>query len=205
MILSILCPTIPSRAHLFEKLQAKVQRQIDTMHSVHPTLGKAEFIHDDSIPYLEGGLSIGLKLNVLIARAKGKFMCVLHDDDNVSPNYVETLVRLCHRDADVVTFRNITKLDNFWTTVDMSIHYPNDQASPMFEIRRVAWNICPVRSEFAKRVKYPDSNYGEDFDWMKKVLESCTTEAKTNAILHEYNHSTHTSEADKITLKNAIS
>lgn len=199
IILSILCPTIPSRSRLFEKLQANIHHQIFTLHSVHPTLGKVEFIHDDSIPYLEGGLSIGAKLNKLLKRSEGKYVCVLHDDDWTAPNYVETLVRLCQHNADVVTFRNITMLDTFWITVDMSIHYPNDQASPMFEVRRMPWNICPVRAEFGKKVKYPEANYGEDASWMTDVLTMCTTESHTNAVLHQYNHSTHKSEADKIT------
>lgn len=198
IILSILCPTIPSRSHLFEKLQANIQHQISTLHAVHPTLGKVEFIHDDSIPYLEGGLSIGAKLNKLLKRSEGKYVCVLHDDDWMAPNYVETLVRLCHHNADVITFRNITMLDTFWITVDMSIHYPNDQASPMFEVRRMPWNICPVRAEFGKKFRYPESNYGEDASWMTDVLTMCTTESHTNAVLHQYNHSTHTSEADRI-------
>lgn len=199
MILSILCPTIPSRQRQFELLRYKIALQCVALHTAHPTLGSVEFIPDDSKPFLEGGLSIGSKLNGLLSKAQGKYVCVLHDDDNVSPNYIETLVRLCHRNADVVTFRNITKLDTFWTTVDMSIFYPNDQASPMFEIRRTAWNICPVKTEFAKQFKYSDSNYGEDADWMTNVLTLCTTEAKTDAILHEYNHSSKHSESDKIT------
>lgn len=206
IILSILCPTIPSRKRQFENLRYKIAMQIAALSKDHPTLGEVEFVPDDSKPFLEGGLSIGSKCNALLYRAQGKFLCFLHDDDNVSPNYVETLVRLCRMDADVVTFRNITMLDTFWTTVDMSLYYPNDQASPMFEIRRQPWNICPVRSEFAKKVMYPDINYGEDADWMSKVLTKCTTEAKTNSILHQYNHSTRTSEADKITnhLQHAI-
>lgn len=197
-ILTIICPTIPSRASRFEVLKAKIEGQANKLRAVHPTLGKVEFIYDDSKPFLEGGLSIGSKLNGLLRRATGKYICTLHDDDNIAPNYVETLVRLCHRDADVIAFRNVSKMDNFWMTVDMSMYYPNDQASPSFEIRRQAWNICPVRATFAKSVQYPDSSYGEDFDWMKKVLEYCTTEVKTSAILHEYRHSGEDSEADKI-------
>lgn len=199
IVLSILCPTIPSRKKQFEDLRYKIVRQIGAMNIDHPSLGHVQFISDDSKPFLEGGLSIGSKCNELLKRAEGKYLNFLHDDDNVAPNYVETLVRLCKRDADVVTFRNITMLDTFWTTVDMSLYYPNDQASPMFEIRRKPWNICPVRSMFAKLVQYPDKSYSEDSEWMDKVLEYCTTEAKTNAVLHQYCHSKHTSESDKIT------
>lgn len=199
IILSILCPTIPSRKKQFEDLRYKIVRQIGAMNKDHPSLGHVEFIHDDSKPFLEGGLSIGAKCNELLKRAEGKYVCYLHDDDNVAPNYVETLVRLCNQNPDVVTFRNITMLDTFWMTVDMSIHYQNEQASQAFEIHRQAWSICPVRSEFARLVKFQDINYGEDSQWMSKVLEYCSTESHTNSVLHLYNHSRNTSEADKIT------
>lgn len=199
IILSVLIPTLRSRASMFERLYLELQNQCAQLHTTHPSLGSVEVLFNDSIAFLEGGLSIGKKRESLVRIAGGKYLCFCDDDEWIAPNYIETLVRLCHHDRDVVTFRNFTRLDTFWTIVDMSMHYPNDQASPMFMIRRRPWHICPVRSSFAKKVKFPDTNYGEDFDWMGKVLEFCTSEAKTDAVLHEYIHSKHISEADKIT------
>lgn len=182
---------------MFTSIYNEVMKQIAYMDTFHPSLGRIEVLIDDSPRFLDGGPSIGGKLNTLLKRSDGRYVCVLHDDDWIAPNYVETLVRLCQHNADVITFRNITMLDTFWITVDMSIHYPNDQASPMVEVRRMPWNICPVRADFAKEIKYPESNYGEDASWMKDVLAMCTTESHTNAVLHQYRHGKH-SEADKI-------
>jgi glycosyltransferase involved in cell wall biosynthesis len=198
IILSILIPTIPERGNMFTELFNKVHRQIEYMDTFHHTLGKIEVLIDDSPRFLEGGLSIGKKREALVKRAEGKYLCFLDDDEDIANNYVETLVRLCQRDADVCTFRNISKTDTYWMVVDMGLHYPNDQASPMFTVRRSPWHICPVRSYFAKLHKFEDKSYGEDYDWMRKVLEHCTTEAKSDAVIHEYRHGKH-SEADKIT------
>lgn len=197
MMLSILIPTTPDRAEMFLKLLFELEIQLGSLRLSHPSLGTVEVIHDDSKKFLEGGLSIGKKRESLVQRATGKYLCFVDSDDWIAPNYIETLLRQCQFNADVVTFRNITKTENYWCLVDMGLHYTNDGASPNFIVRRKPFHICPVRSEFAKLYGFEDSNYGEDFTWMEKVLRHCTTEAKTEQILHEYRHGSH-SEADKI-------
>jgi len=200
IILSILIPTIPERSEMCVKLYNEVHRQITYMDKVHPTLGKIEVLIDETKKFLDGGLSIGKKRESLVKRAEGKYLCFLDDDESIAPNYVETLVRLCQFNADVCTFRNISKFDTYWSIVDMSLYFQNDDATPRFIVRRKPWHICPVRSIYAKIHNFEDSNYGEDFNWMAKVLEHCTTEEKTQSVIHQYNHSSKTSEADRITL-----
>lgn len=198
MILTVLIATIPDRFDIFSKLSDELFRQKTYLQTTHPSLGEVQILVDGSKKYLDGGLSIGAKRQSLLERAHGDYVCFLDDDESIAPNYLETLVRLCHKRQDVCTFRNLSKMANFWTVIDMGLHYPNDQASPMFMTRRKPWHICPVKREFARLYRFEDVNYGEDFGWMEKVLTHCTTEAKTDAIIHVYNHGTH-SEADKIT------
>jgi len=149
VILSVLIPTIPGRALMFTQLYQELMRQVTYMQTVHPTLGQIEVLVDDSARFIDGGLSIGKKREALVQRANGKYLNFCDDDDRIAPNYLETLVRLCQHDRDVVTFRNFTRLDNFWTIVDMSLFFPNDDASPAFTVRRKPWHICPVRSLYA--------------------------------------------------------
>lgn len=198
IVLSILIATTPDRNEMFTRLYNELHRQLEFMQSFHTSLGEIEIIVDDSKRFLDGGLSIGKKREALLMRSKGKYSCWLDSDDWISPMYLETLVRLCQHDRDVCTFRNMTKLEAYWMVVDMSIHYPNDQPNPNYTVRRKPWIVCPIRTEFAKLFKFPDSNYSEDSEWLDKVLTRCTTEAKTEQILHEYRHGKH-SEADKIT------
>lgn len=199
IILSILIPTTPERgAIMFTPLYDKVLDQISYMTKVHPLLGNIEVLFDSRPRFLDDGPSIGKKREALVKRAEGKYLCFLDDDESIAGNYVETLVRLCQHDRDVCTFRSFARLESYWTLIDMGLKYPNDQACPDFIVRRRPWHICPVRSYFAKLHSFEDSNYGEDFSWMEKVLTHCTSEAKSEAIIHMYNHGNH-SEADKIT------
>lgn len=197
-ILSILIPTIPLRSKKFDELIFQVALQIYDLKKTHPALGDVEICIDSSKSFLKGGLSIGKKREGLVKRAEGKYLAFLDDDEGISPNYIETLVRLCHQDKDVVTFRNITKTDNYWTVIDMSLAFENEEANPDGIVKRSPWHICPVKSEYAKLYDFEDISYGEDWQWFSKVLTHCKTEAKTNQILHCYNHSSKWSEADKI-------
>lgn len=197
IILSILIPTIPSREARFMALWTKLKRQVDLCYKIHPTLGACEIVFNNGVEYRLGGLSIGSKRQVLLDQAKGIYLCFLDDDEDISPDYVETLLRLCYEQKDVGTFRSLSKLANNWALIDMSLQNPNEQINPLGITRRSPWHICPVKSEYAKSFRFPDSNYGEDFEWFAKVLTLCMTESHTDKIIHVYNHGIH-SEADKI-------
>lgn len=200
IMLSVLIPSIPARKDMLNLLWDDLWKQNNELNWDHPMLGLVEFLIDDDRRFLDGGLSIGKKRQKLVEMASGKYLCFLDDDESIAPNYLETLVRLCNEDNDVCTFRNITKLDTFWTVVDMSLsHTENEQVTPDSIVKRKPWHVCPVRSEFAKLYEFEDSNYGEDWQWFERVLSHCQTEAKSNAIIHQYNHSKINSEADKIT------
>lgn len=196
-MLSILIPTIPSRKRVFNALRKKVMAQRKYCHEVHPTLGQIEVIWHYSESFINGGPSIGDKRQTLLDAAKSKYLCYLDDDEDISPDYCETLLRLCNLDKDVCTFRSFVKVQGYWALVDLSIDNKNEQLSPAGITRRTPWHICPVRSDYAKLYEFPDSNYGEDYEWFEKVLKHCNDEAHTDNILHNYNHGKH-SEADKI-------
>lgn len=201
-MLSILIPSIPERAERLNKLVKELERQKDFCSKVHDSLGSVEIVVDDSKRFLQGGLSIGDKRNDLLNRAFEDYVCFLDDDDWVSPDYIETLLRLCNEGKDVCTFKSLFKCDDYWTIIDMKLGSVNDGATPENEVKRNAWHICPIRREIALKVKFSSLNHNEDWDWMNRVLKNVKTEAKTNRILHNYNHYKVDSEADKILNEN---
>lgn len=199
MILSLLIPSIPERKHKLLKLLAELYKQILAIHKDHPTLDIVEILIDDSKKFLDGGLSIGEKRNALLQRASGKYLCFLDDDDEITPNYIEQLVRMCNAGKDIVTFRTLVKNDYYWALLDMSlINRINTEVNPEGIVERTPWHICPVLSELAKQEQFSNLNHNEDWDWMQRVLTRVKTEEHTDIILTQYNHSEMNSEADKI-------
>lgn len=199
MILSILICTIPERVEKFTALYNEVMAQKHELNSLHPMLGDVEVLVNRSKRFLDGGISIGKKREDLVYKATGKYLCFLDDDESIAPNYLESLVRLCRQDVDIVTFRALVKMRSFWGLVDMKLGYKvNDQMTPDYTVRRPPWHMCPMKSIYAKMFAFQDISNAEDFEWMQKVLECCTTEAHTDRIIFTYNHGD--SEADKIPL-----
>lgn len=198
-MMAILMPSIPSRAKVFNLLSHKLTMQINDVHDNHPMLGRVNLLSSVDYSFLRGGPSIGKRRDALVKRCFSKYMQFLDDDEDIAPNYVETLLRLCQDDADVITFRSFAKNDFYWSIIDMRLGNENEEATPDRIVKRNAWHICPVKSEYAKLYDFEDSNYGEDWQWFEKVLTHCKTESHTDAVLHIYNHSSKHSEADKIT------
>lgn len=197
--LSILMPTIPERKEIFTKLYKEVERQVKQCYRLHPTLEQVQLISDHRPKFKDGGPTIGAKRQSLIERATGRYLCFLDDDEWISPDYVEILLRLCLEMRDICTFNNISKFDNYWCVVQMGLgNKENEQARPGF-IKRKPWHICPVRSQLAKQVVFPESNYGEDWVWFDQVLKNCFNEAHADNIIHEYRHSLKTSQSDNVT------
>lgn len=200
MMLSILIATIPEREQMFTRLYNNLASQITACKTVHPTLGDVEIVVNNDKRFLDGGLSIGKKRQWLVQEAKGKYLCFVDSDDWISPNYIESLLRLCNQDKDVCTFKAIVKMETLWALLEMNLNYKvNDQINPDYTVRRPPWHVCPVKSAYAKMFDFPDLNNAEDFVWMEKVLTCCTTSAHTDRILFQYNHGSH-SEADKVPL-----
>ncbi len=200
MVLSILIATFPERHSVFIKLLNELMRQVYFMNNTHPTLGLVEILFDNSEKFLSGGKSIGSKRNDLRKRATGTYMCYCDDDDLIAPNFVETLVRLCQEDADIVTFRCLYKGSGYWSLLNMSLdNKVNQEANPNSIIQRTPWHVCPVKTSIAQKEHFDEGlNHNEDFTWMEKILKHVNSQSHTDVILTQYNHSEKNSEADKI-------
>ena len=110
-VISIVMITVPERQDTFQRLHQKVQSQIDYCFKVHPTLGNVEIVEVSGERTDKGGKSIGEKRQEGLNKATGKYVCWLDDDDNISPDYVETLLRLAEKNTDVLSFNTFAVFD----------------------------------------------------------------------------------------------
>lgn len=198
MLLSILIPTIQDRIDRFTILYNELMRQKTVFDTFHDSIGEIEVIVNSERKFLDGGLSIGKKREALVQAASGKYLCFLDDDESISPDYIETLMRLCLQGNDVCTFRAMVKMETFWALINMRLSITdNEQLTPDKTVMRPPWHICPVKSVYAKMFEFKDINAAEDFVWMEQVLKCCKTESHTDRIIFQYNHRSE-SESDKI-------
>jgi len=186
-ILSIVMITIPERALQFYRLKAKIMKQIDYCRETHPTLGDVELVIINSKKFTKGGESIGVKRTNGLRLSKGKYVCWLDDDDDISPDYIETLLRLALWNKDVLVFNNISRFDNFWALVQMNLDFKQDEQAFPGIIKRRPYHVCGWRRELLNGISFPDLNWDEDTAFIEQALKVCKTQSKTEAVLHEYN------------------
>lgn len=191
LVLSIVMITVPERKKQFQKLRAKLKDQINRCAYVHPTLGKVQIVEVQTKKFINGGASIGNKRQIGLQHSKGKYVCWLDDDDDISPDYVETLLRLAHmNDLDVLTFNSFVRFDQYWALVQMNLDFKVDEQMMPGIVHRRPYHVCAFRRDLLEGLSFPDTNWDEDTGFLSQVLPLCKTQNKTEAILHNYNRVT---------------
>jgi len=154
---------------------------------IHPTLGKVEIVKVNSKKFIDGGPSIGNKRQQGLIRSAGKYVCWLDDDDDIAPNYIETLLRLAYlSDFDVLVFNSLTRFDHYWALVQMNLNFLTDEQMSAGIVHRRPYHVCAFKRSLLEDVAFPDTNVDEDTGFLAQVLPKCKTQNKTEAILHEY-------------------
>lgn len=153
--LEILIPTLKSRSGLLSRL----------LNILKPQLTPEVRILTDCD---DGQVSIGEKRNRLLSHATADYVCFVDDDDTVSEDYVASLLDGIARDVDVVCIRGIFTTNG----EDPAPFY--DKVHQVHGLRRLAGQVeytrgiqhlDAIRRTIAVSQKFPDSSFGEDYEW----------------------------------------
>ncbi len=192
ILLSILIPSIPSRAAKLQELLAQVGYQVGFMpiEIIALTDNKKR--------------SIGMKREALIQLAQGLFLAFLDDDDEASTNYCRSLATAIrdNPDADVISFVQHVDLDGQHFHVDFNMEHPVEQAQLQGcgwykNIKRKPWTCCAWRTELAKTAHFPDNGLEEDFAWLQQLWPLVQKEVHLSEVLHTYRYRSALSEGDQ--------
>lgn len=183
--LSILVPSIPSRFNNMERIFAKLENQ-----SKGKQVEILSFIDNKK-------RSIGLKRDALVQISLGEYVAFVDDDDNISDDYIIKLLQGISHKPDVVTFKQKCIIDGMECIVDFDLNHKENEAFGQGKvIKRRPWHVCAFRGDIARKYRFPDSSYGEDWDWCKRVLQDVKTQVKINDVIHAYIFDKEVSEAD---------
>ena len=189
MQLSILTPAVPSRIKQLDWLCDKISRLIRDSPVEH-------------LVFLDNKKrSVGLKRDTLLRMARGKYVAFVDDDDDVSDDYVASILGAADKDVDVITFLQEASIDGQRGVVEFKLGNPNESFQG-YECgvnvgitKRNAWHVCAWRRTLAILSKFPDSNYGEDWQFAGPLCQIAKTEIHIPEILHYYRHNSKTTEA----------
>lgn len=188
MILSILIPSIPSRFNRAQRLYHQI----------------AEMVGDKDIEILmltdNKKRTIGEKREALKNISTGNYFMFVDDDDSLYS--IDEIYEACQSQVDVITFKSkCLNADGSSFIVDAGLGNEvehNTEDGKYIDCKRPPFTQC-AWSYIFKRFSFPAISYGEDWEWIKKILPIAKTEINIPIVLHGYNFNPNTTEADTTT------
>ena len=179
MKLSILIPTTPDREETLQKLIDQFCSQGGGLQCVSKlNHGNCEFktytyTDFDVVTLMDNKENpIGRKRNHLLWFARGNYLAFVDSDDRIADNYISLVMEGIDKDVDACSLKGIiTENGQNPKTFIHSARYVD-----WFEKDGVYYrnnnHLNVVRSSIAKKMKFPESNHGEDRHYSKQLFDS---------------------------------
>jgi len=186
--LSILTPTIPERrmGNLMI-LQSRIAAQIQELPVEHLTLCDNK------------RRSIGEKRQSLVDIACGEYIAFVDDDDDITDDYVSSLLNAIETGADVITFRQRAIYNGLESEVVFGINNTDQPFTPGGITLRAPWHVCAWKRERITECVFGFTNYGEDAIWAHQARQQIRTGHHIDRVLHTYRHDAATTAAPELT------
>jgi hypothetical protein len=144
--------------------------------------------------------STGRKRQALLDAARGRFITHMDDDDMVSDDYVEEILKAIDSDpsADVIVFNEECTLNGEKPfTVRTGIEFDNQgvykDGDRWQDITRKPWHWCVWNAGLAKAAKFPDAYIDDDWFWVSQMLPKVKTQTRIDRVLRYYRQNSKTS------------
>lgn len=153
---AILICTLPERAGFLRRLTQNLDEQIkghDVFYKVHDA-GRL--------------MSTGQKRNQLVEQTQSDYFNFIDDDDQISSDYVSSIVKALESNPDVVTF-------NGWMTTNgdhrrnFTIKLGSDYVERNGHYYRFPNHLTVMKREKVQHVKFPECWEREDYLWAKQI------------------------------------
>lgn len=178
--LSILICTLKSREKLLSQLLDVINEQKTDEVEI--------LINSD-----EGEKKIGTKRNELLEKANGEYVCFVDDDDTITYDYVSSILNCLKKSPDAVGI----ELNYYQDNKLIGIAYHSSKNDSWFEKKstkdayimeyyRTINHLNPIKREIALKVKFPEINDGEDYDFSIRLAGLINSEEYINHPIYNY-------------------
>jgi len=148
--------------------------------------------------------SIGEKRNALLHMSSGAFITFVDDDDIISDNYIEAIIKTidANPDADCIVYKVLCTVKNSLVgKADKPYSFVCEYGIEFEKSERRkdgCWHGKPSHtmiweSSIAKKYLFPTKNRGEDVSWVQLACPDIKKQVKINSILYCYNYDAATS------------
>jgi glycosyltransferase involved in cell wall biosynthesis len=183
---------LPKRANLYNTLITELNKQIKNCNA-HDNI---EIITETD----NGENSVGKKRNNVIDKARGEYVCFIDDDDMITEIYVSKILKALETKPDVVELVGfLPKYDlPFIHNLNCGGHFKKDGIQ-----FRTPNHLNTIKTEIARKVRYPEISHGEDQDYSHRLWDSglMKTESLIGERMYIYQFNPATSETVKFMRK----
>lgn len=182
--LSILICTVHARHNFYDELHGNILEQMREYELA------IELLTDDSITD-----SIGVKRTRLLQEAQGEYVCFIDDDDQISANYIHTIMEALHANpnVDCCSLKGVITTDGkdpliFEHSLKYDAYRTNESRIASVKYERYPNHLNCIKSSIAKQFTFPDINFGEDTDFANQLHKSgkLVTEVYIDKVLYHY-------------------
>jgi glycosyltransferase involved in cell wall biosynthesis len=188
MKLSILTPTIRGREKQLVSLQEKIEKQSSGFCAKVEHL----WIGDNR------ARSIGGKRQALVDIARGEYIAFVDDDDDISDDYVASLLTAIETGAEVITFKQRAIYNGLESEVVFGINNQDEILNPGGITLRAPWHVCAWKRSLVDGCLFAESNYHEDVIWCKQARQRAKRAHHIDKVLHTYRHDAKTTAAPEL-------
>jgi len=162
--LSILIPTIEGREECLKNIFQKLSMQISKCNLAE----KVEILIEKD----NRERTIGAKRNILMARAKGDYICFVDDDDDVSDDYISLILNAIKGGSDCVGIVGIITFDGKGSKkfIHSLVYSKYDLKENIYQ--RPPNHLNPIKKSIASKFQFPEKSFGEDTDWAMEICKS---------------------------------
>lgn len=196
MKLSILTPTIPERCYQSDRFEAHSETGLlaDKIESQINQAGAAGLV--EHLVFCDNRRrTIGEKRQALIDIALGEYIAFVDDDDDISDDYVASLLEAIESAPDVITFQQRAIYNGQESTIHFRLESQDEVFNPGGITLRSAWHVCAWKREKVKKCLFLSCNYGEDKVWAIQARRMVRSEMHIPRIIHTYRHDAKTTAA----------
>jgi len=188
MTLSILICSIEERKHSRSELMHKLLFQIGRHHSATSgNVQRWEGQHAEIIICTDNKeLSVGAKRNLLISKAKGKYICFIDDDDMISNVYTSKILEAAKENPDVIVF-DVARYEG--GNPDRMARYGAEfkrDSNTANCYYRLPNHLMPILHAIALKEPFKAISFGEDADYAQRILPHLKTQTRITETLYEY-------------------
>jgi glycosyltransferase involved in cell wall biosynthesis len=178
IILSILICHLLKRDKELSRLTCQLEKQCKDKNNIEI------LIEEDN-----GELCVGAKRNRLLRKSKGEYVTFIDDDDEVSDDYIESIMIALESKPDCVGIEGIMRGDGyspqlFRHSIQFQGHYTGTDA-----FYRTPNHLNPMKSVIAKRVFFQEIDFGEDKKFSYNVRSMLKKEVYIFHPIYFYNKS----------------